>query len=187
MLRRLSARELQRPPEALGSELPTHWPGQLAAGTFVFLLISTPRHLTFFEAKTRNIFLSRMCFSPCQIQPGSLPSPATSICSCLHESMIYGVSSGLEQDHEGREQGCHPGGDSWPWYLSGERLWAVVLTELAALATLPFHSHQWPRQRGSFLHLLAACLLRLARLAWNSSPACCSGLVQCQRDEAFAT
>lgn len=51
VLRRLRARELQRPLEALGFEpLPTHWPGQLAAGTFVFLLISTPRHLTFLEA-----------------------------------------------------------------------------------------------------------------------------------------
>lgn len=115
---------------ALGSERPTHWPGQLAAGTFVFLLISTPRHLTFFEAKTRNIFLSRMCFRLCQIQPGSLPSPTTSICSCLQESMIYGVSSGPEQQSEGRrERGCHPAGDSWPWYLSAERLWAAVLTQ----------------------------------------------------------
>lgn len=72
----------------------------------LFLLISTPRHLTFFEAKTRNIFLSRMCFRLCQIQPGSLPSPATSICSCLQGQMIYGVSSGPERHREGRRSGA---------------------------------------------------------------------------------
>lgn len=163
--------------------------GRLAAGTFVFLLISTLRHLTFLEAKTRNIFLSRMCFRLCQIQPGSLPSPETSICSCLQEPMIYGISSGPEQHREGRgsRAACHPGGDSWPWDLSGERQGAVVLTELAALVTLTFYSHRWPRQRGSFLHRLAACLPRLARPAWNLFPAYCLGLDQGHRGEGFAT
>lgn len=63
----------------------------------------------------------------------------------------------------------------------------MMLPELAAPASLSFHSRQWPRQHGSFSKLLAACLLRLVRPAWNPFPAYSLGLAQGSRDEIPAT